>query len=150
MELLNAVVIILCAFAAAMLWVVLSQTRRLSRLKLKFGEHSEFEVELQMLVQQEVRRVNSIRLRELAKLDQLLIDIWEREGAKLLTGKQSSDSLREISESVARLEVEWVTAEETEKVDTALALREIYWLWLHRAREHFASSTPYQEVKAHV
>lgn len=73
----------------AVLCMLFSQKDRLSKASFKFGD-SEINVELQKIVQEEVRRTNLVRLRELAKLDQLLIDVWEREQAERQTGRQSA------------------------------------------------------------
>lgn len=107
-----------------------------------------WKIELRDEVKRELEVVATGALHRLAALDARLIGYWEKN--KFLQPEESSERLAVIEEAVSSLEAEFVQAGHLERLGIGLALRAVYWEYLNRAREHYASSKPYHEIKERV
>lgn len=105
-----------------------------------------------IVLQEEVNRgleVAAMRtLQRLAALDVQLIEYWEKD--HMLAGEESAERLAVLEDTANHLESELAKAGQLEKLGIGLALRDVYWEYLNRAREHHASSKPYHEIKNRV
>ncbi len=107
-----------------------------------------WKIELRDEVKRELELVASGTLHRLAALDARLVGYWEKN--KFLQAEESAERLAVIDETASQLEREFANAGQLEKLGIGLALRTVYWEYLNRAREHYSSSTPYQEIKTRV
>ncbi len=105
-------------------------------------------VELRELVKREVSKTTAETLRRVTTLDRKLIEYWERES--LLKHQDSEPKLRSLEENVEQLERDLSDAPEPDKPHLGFALREMYWAYLKHARDHYASSEPYQKIRQRV
>jgi len=128
--------------------VVITQRKRINKLSIKFGESHEMSIELQKAIKDEVQKTNITRLIALSQMDKEIIPLWET--TNYITKENSEKWLKTIAVKASDLEREWSKSEGSEKADIALTLREVYWLWLERARSHWASGEGYQSVRKHI
>jgi len=84
----------------------------------------------------------------LAALDIELIPIWETRAFN--HPEDSERKLQVLKECIARLEHQVAESKDGSKAGSVAALRKVYMQYLEHAREHYASSTPYQEIKQRV
>lgn len=84
----------------------------------------------------------------MARVDQRLIDSWERE--RHLMPDDGAERLSLIEGEITILELELAQARQEDKFQVAIVLRELYWKYLTHARQHWASSPGYQTVRARV
>lgn len=128
---------------------IVAERRRISRLFVKAGTGGlEFSVELHELVQREVNKATTETLRRIVTLDQKIIEYWERESIHRYD--DSEPKLRLLEENVEQIERAFSSAPETEKPHLGFVLREMYWAYLRHARDHYASSEPYQKIRNRV
>lgn len=120
----------------------------LAPLVKSFEAPGGWKIELREEVKREIELVGAGTLHRLAVLDTRLIDYWER--TKFLRSDESAERLAIIEETVSDLESEFAKATQLERLGIGLALRAVYWEYLNRAREHHASSMPYQAIRSRV
>lgn len=108
-----------------------------------------FNVQLQEMVHREVSRAQQEALRLMAAIDLELVPLWEREHSSVPTD-YNTQKLALISARIEDLEARLASAPQDEKVHYGWVLRSLYWMWLEAARKHYASSTPYQDVRKRV
>lgn len=129
--------------------ILIAQRQRISRLSVRPSlSDPEISVELYELVREEVSKFNELKLKELVKLDLVSIPLWEKNVH--LQSHEAISWQEEIRQRVESLEEKLNTVEESEKIEVALALRELYWVWLKRARKNYASSQKYKLVRNHI
>lgn len=105
-------------------------------------------VELRELVQREVSKATAETLRRVAAFDQTMIEYWERES--IMRHEDSEPKLRLLEETVEQLERDLSNVPEADKPHLGFALREMYLAYIKHARDHYASSEPYQEIRHRV
>lgn len=143
------IVYVIVVIALALLAILWSQRERITKLILKPSLTSpEFSIELERVVKAEVNKLTRLKLKELAALDLITIPLWEKNVH--LSQEEAVGWQRSIQESVGRLEAEFSVAPADQRIEIGLTLRELYWLWLERARKNYASSSKYKEVRNHV
>jgi hypothetical protein len=127
---------------------------RLKKISLQLPGNVGISFELQEAIRQEVSRAQKKVLQTIADIDLKLLDLDE---LRLPLEKPSiyrvEDELKKfelIDGKVKLLETQLSEAAPEEKVHVALALRELYPLWLYQGRQKYASSPPYQDMKKHV
>ena len=139
--------IVLAMFVAVLVAVVVSQRERMKRFEAKLGVGGiGLTVELSELVKKEVARVSLASLGRIAKVDRELIDFWEKE--RDLSAEDSTKRLELIANEVADLEARLKDAAPEDKYHLAVQLRELYWKHLQFGRQHWASSSGYQAIRA--
>jgi hypothetical protein len=106
-------------------------------------------VQLQELVHREVSKTQEEVLQLMAEIDLQLLPLWEREHSSV-PADYNQRKLEVIETRVRDLEARFAKAPADEKVHFAWALRSLYWMWLEASRTHYASSTPYQEIRRNV
>ena len=142
----SAFAIAIIATAVAVL--LISQRDRIGRFALRFGENKEIEFELSELVQAEVDKAKCRSLKELVALDMKLIPLWERRGFR--SPIDSKQKLEAIAAHVEAIENQLEHATTSDAIDYRSVLRELYWHWLEQAREQFASSDDYKQIRNHI
>jgi len=105
-------------------------------------------VELHEMVQREVSKASAETLRRVAAFDQKMIEYWERESIR--RHEDSEPKLRLLEETVEQLELDLTNAPEADKPHLGFALREMYLAYIKHARDHYASSEPYQKIRHRV
>jgi len=139
--------IVLAIFVGILVAVVVSQRERMKRFEAKLGVGGiGLTVELSDLVKKEVARVSLASLGRIAKVDRELIDVWEKE--RYLSAEDSTKRLELIASEVANLETRLREAPPEDKYHLAVQLRELYWKHLQFGRQHWASSSGYQVIRA--
>ena len=81
-------------------------------------------------------------------MDREMIDLWER--GSLRSGEDSAKRLSLLQSTVSELERRLNTSSPDELFALGTQLRELYRQYLESARDHHASSPPYQAIKAQV
>lgn len=87
-------------------------------------------------------------LKRIGRFDSQLVDYWER-GINV-SSQQSTEHLSHIQSAVDDLEAEFERSRGSERLAVGLALRDAYWKLLAQARQHYASSDPYQKTRSRV
>ena len=105
-------------------------------------------VELRGEVQRAVEAASTGALERIGRLDTQLVDYWER-GINV-SSEQSADHLSQIQAAVRELEAAFERSRGGERLAVGLALRDAYWKLLAQARQHYASSEPYQTIRSSV
>jgi hypothetical protein len=142
-------VALLAVVALIVAAIAFSERRRISKLFVKGGTGGlELSLEMHEIVQKEVQRISASALRRAIALDRKLLEFWEN--GRFRTSEESALRLQTIADAVAEMESVLEHAPAAEKLQVGLFLREAYWAYLRHAREHFASSTGYFEIRSKV
>ncbi|MDH4394721.1 MAG: hypothetical protein QE278_03490 [Limnobacter sp.] len=113
-----------------------------------FRDQSHFMQALGIKVETTIEKISYEAEGELAALDIELIPIWEAESLK--RPEDSTRKLQVLKECVERLERQVLESAEGSKSASVSALRRVYVQYLEHARQHYASSAPYQDIRTQV
>jgi hypothetical protein len=128
-------------------FVIVNQRNRLKGVEAAAGP-LKLTFEFHELIKKEVVRVASISLANMVRVDREMIELWERSPFRL---REDSEKKLELLKSMTdELEGRLQVLDGEDRYRAATQLREIYREYLRAAREHWASSSGYQEVKHRV
>jgi hypothetical protein len=141
--------IVLAVVVLALIGIVINQRDRLKRFEAKFGVGGiGLTVELSDLVKREVARISLASVARMAHMDQRLIEFWERE--RFLTPEEGAARISLLEDEIMRLERDLANAASEDKFQLAMQLREFYSRLLTHAREHWASSANFVQIRERV
>jgi hypothetical protein len=144
-----ALAVIAALAVVILLIIVATQARRIKRVETKVSLTGiGVSVELHELVKREVGKAAISSLGRLARIDRELIEIWEKKSQPQREDGEKQLSLLETAISEIERKLETAAAEDIYAL--ASQLRELYWQLLQSARNHYASSAPYQATRARV
>lgn len=113
-----------------------------------FDDQNHFMEVLGLKVESAIEKISYEAEGALAALDIELIPIWE---ARSFNRPEDSErKLQVLKECIDRLEHQVAQSTDGLKAGSVSALRRVYMQYLEHAREHYASSSPYQDIKQRV
>lgn len=142
-------VLVLLIVVIVLTIVVATQARRFKRFEARVSMGGMgVSVDLYEAAKREVARASIASLSRLARIDRQLIEFWERE--RFLKPEDSERRFSLFQAEISDLEQKLAVALDEDKYQLASQLRTLYLECLRYARMHWASSPPYQAIRARV
>ena len=149
MDTLAVALLIVAGVVLILAIAVTTQARRFKRFETKASLTGiGVSVELHELVKREVGKASMSSLGRLAKIDRELIDIWEKKA--LLQREDGEKRLSLLETAISEIERKLEGSAPEDIYPLASQLRGLYWQLLQSARDHYASSAPYQAIRSRV